>query len=154
MSRYIEHVTAPHTVIIAVISLLYCSATAWVLPAETLWLRIGIFAFGLGLAGLLWIFSAIRLEVDAREVRFGFRLGSRRVPLDAIQRAEARRYDWTEFLGWGLRANLKRAEAWSLMGVKTCVRIYLKDGRTLVISSHRAVDAAEAIEAALGRGAP
>lgn len=96
---------------------------------------------------------AMRLivEVTPAEVRVRFiPVWSRRIPVERIVRAEARRYrPIAEYGGWGIRYGMGQGWAWTLAGTEG-VQLELEPGGKLLIGSEHAEELARAIRAAAG----
>jgi hypothetical protein len=106
-----------------------------------LWLGFGI-AFPL-------FFWAMRLTVEVSPEALRIRyipLLRRSIPLDAIRRVEARRYNpLLEYGGWGIRGWRRGRMIYSVSGTQ-CVELELHDGTFLAVGSTRAEELAAAIE--------
>jgi hypothetical protein len=106
-----------------------------------LWLGFGI-AFPLA-------FWTMRLVVDVSPQTLRIRyipLLRRSVPLSAIRRVEARRYNpILEYGGWGIRGWRRGRMIYSIGG-NQCVELELQDGTFLAVGSRRAEELAAAIE--------
>lgn len=69
----------------------------------------GAWIGALGTAGLLafmWLlFSVLRVSVSEKHVNVQYGLFGPKIPIEAIESAEAIEYDWKSFGGWGIRMN-------------------------------------------------
>ncbi|MFN8639882.1 MAG: hypothetical protein U0360_10615 [Dehalococcoidia bacterium] len=115
-------------------------------------LAVFVAGFAVGVVGLM--FSSLQVRADPRGVAFGFGpFRSSLLPAD-ITGAEAGRYRWFRFGGWGLRWSWNlRDRAYSVPFVGSGVEIHLRSGRSFFISSRHPDSLAKAIEALRGGAA-
>jgi hypothetical protein len=94
------------------------------------------------------LFCNLRLIVEINPETLLIRyapLFRRSIPLSAIVKAEARRYNpMLEYGGWGIRGWWRGRTIYSVSG-NQCVEFELSDGRTFAVGSRRAVELAEAV---------
>ena len=109
------------------------------------WLLVGI-----GLP-ILFYYLVLTVEVTPEHVAIGYRPFAKRIiPLDDIERAEARTYKpIRQYGGYGLRGT-KRNTAYNVSGNQG-VELTLSDGRQVMIGSQRAAELALAIDSARRR---
>ncbi|MHC4841658.1 MAG: hypothetical protein ACYTDT_12035 [Planctomycetota bacterium] len=74
---------------------------------------------------------------------------NKRVKFDEIEKCEAEDYNWKEFGGWGWRFNFKGDIAYSQVGVKRGLCVYLKSGKRVFVSLNKPEDAVESIQTLL-----
>lgn len=60
------------------------------------------------LATIWLLFSVLRVTVSEGHVNLQYGLFGPKIPISAIESAEAVEYDWKQFGGWGIRVNSKR----------------------------------------------
>ena len=79
---------------------------------------------------LVWIlFSALRISVTPKEVHVQYGLFGPRIPVEAIESAEACEYDWKQYGGWGIRYGRDGSVAYNMLGDGgRAVRITYKKG--------------------------
>ncbi len=82
---------------------------------------------------LLFSRSAIEVRDDGIRASMGpiFRKTFAR---EEIERVAVEKYNWKEFGGWGYKMSLRGASTYSAIGVSGCVRIFLKSGKTFVVT--------------------
>ncbi len=74
-------------------------------------------AIGLPLLAMVWLlFSILRVTVSEGHVNVQLGLFGPRIPVAAIESAEALDYDWKQFGGWGIRMNRKGEWMYNLPG--------------------------------------
>lgn len=121
-------------------------------------------AIGLPMIALLWLlFAVLRVTVSEGHVSVQYGLFGPKIPIAAIESAEAVRYDWKKFGGWGIRRSLTGEVEWlyNMPGDGgNAVRIIWRDAkgrrRIHLIGSRRAEELARQIgraRAALPAGA-
>ncbi|MGD0115309.1 MAG: hypothetical protein ABSC13_04820 [Dehalococcoidia bacterium] len=59
-------------------------------------------------------FRYLKIVVGDGQVRFGFGLLRKSIPLEWIKSYEAKRYNWLIYGGWGIRFSLGGRRAWSV----------------------------------------
>ena len=107
-------------------------------------------------AGLIWLFRAMRLVTEVRSdglhVRF-VPFVRKHVPFASIRRCEARTYrPVAEYGGWGIRFGWGgRGKAYTVRGDRG-VQLEFTDGKRLLIGSQRADELEAAIRSHLPRG--
>ena len=108
----------------------------------------------LGIAMLLILFVMLNFltlltTVSDHGLEFRFGLFARRFAWDQITGAEAKRYNWLSYGGWGIRIAFGGRRAWSLLGVRHGVEVNVtgRNGRELsyFVSSARPDEFAEAL---------
>jgi len=101
---------------------------------------------GVGLPTLVALLR-LTVEVDDQELRCTYRpFFTRRIPLDSIQRVEARTYrPILEYGGWGIRWWPRHGWAYTLAGNQG-VQLHFDDGRKLLIGTDRPAELARAID--------
>ena len=108
----------------------------------------------LGFATLLILFVMLNFltlltTISDHGLEFRFGLFARRFGWSEITGAEAKRYNWLSYGGWGIRIAFGGRRAWSLLGVGRGVEVTVTDlkGRKLIyfVSSARPDDMAEAL---------
>lgn len=109
----------------------------------------GALAVGAALPILLLVvvtFRSLRLVVGAAGISASWGgIINRRHPWTDIDRVEASRYRWLPFGGWGLRWDGKGGTAYSQMGVKDQLIVYLKNGKRLHVTVKNAKAALDAV---------
>jgi hypothetical protein len=80
---------------------------------------------------LVWIlFSALRISVTAKELHVQYGLFGPRIPIEAIESAEACDYDWKQYGGWGIRYGRDGSVAYNMLGDGgRAVRITYRKGK-------------------------
>lgn len=112
-------------------------------------LAVGVAGFAVGVVGL--IFSTLSVHADRRGVAVGFGPFRSTLLPDDIASAEAGRYRWLRFGGWGLRWSWNfRDRAYSVPFVGSGVEVHLRSGRSYFISSRHPDSLARAIEGLRG----
>ncbi len=112
-------------------------------------LSVALAGVAVGVVGL--VFSTLSVHADPRGVAFGFGPFRSTVLPSEIASAEAGRYRWLRFGGWGLRWSWNfRDRAYSVPFVGSGVEIHLRNGRSFFISSRHPDSLARAIEALRG----
>ena len=97
---------------------------------------------------LCLIFARLSLRVDGDGVHASWGgVINKHIRFDAIDHVAAEPYRWKQFGGWGWRFTFKGDIAFSQLGVGQGLRIYLKSGKSVFITCHRAAEAMEAIAA-------
>ncbi len=129
---------------------------AMILPAFKGFAGAGAFAvyyLAMTVALALMVFAIItfrylKIVVGDGQVRFGFGLIRKSIPLERIKSYEAKRYNWLIYGGWGIRFSLGGRSAWSVPGVPEGVELTVEEGRRVrryFVSSRYAVRLAEAV---------
>lgn len=93
-------------------------------------------------------FRRLSIAVSDEEVRFGFGVLRKSIPVEAIRACEAKRYNWLAYGGWGLRFALGGRRAYSMPGVAGGVEITVAEGkrvRRYFVSSRYPERLAEAV---------
>jgi hypothetical protein len=102
------------------------------------------------MGGILWLFSAIKLQVEIRDNGLRFRYPPlvrkwREIVKSEILHYEVGKYNpIVEYGGWGIRISfLKKKKAYNISG-NLGLRLTLSDGKTILLGTrrHQAVDAA------------
>lgn len=95
---------------------------------------------------VLVVFRSLRLVIDSAGIlaSWGGILNRRHTWAD-IDRVEASRYRWLPFGGWGLRWDCKGGTAYSQIGVRDQLILYLKSGKRLHVTVKNARAALEAV---------
>ena len=112
------------------------------------------FIVGMGFGTLALTFVMLNFLVlmttvadDGLEFRFG--LFARRFSWEQIRTAEAKRYEWATYMGWGLRGATGGRRAWSIFGVPGGVEVQVVNSRgaelSYFISSARPDEMASAL---------
>jgi hypothetical protein len=94
-------------------------------------------------------FRHLTIAVSDDEVRFGFGVLRKSIPLERIQGCEPKRYKWLTYGGWGIRFALGGRRAWSVPGVAGGVELTVAEGkrvRRYFVSSRYPERLAEALE--------
>lgn len=74
-------------------------------------------ALSLPVFALMWLlFSVLRVTVSEGVVNVQYGLFGPRIPMAAIESAEAVEYDWKQFGGWGIRVNRKGEWMYNMPG--------------------------------------
>lgn len=74
-------------------------------------------AVGLAMLAVVWLlFSVLRVTVSEGHVNVQLGLFGPKIPIAAIESAEALDYDWKQFGGWGIRLNSKGEWMYNLPG--------------------------------------
>jgi hypothetical protein len=78
---------------------------------------------------ITWLlFSVLRVTVSEGHVNVQYGLFGPKIPIAAIESAEAVEYDWKQFGGWGIRVNSKREWMYNMPGDRgRAVRITWRD---------------------------
>lgn len=103
---------------------------------------------------VLWtLFSVLRVTVSERRVDVQYGLFGPKIPVDAIEHAEATTYDWKKFGGWGIRRSMDGEWIYNMPGDQgRAVRIVWRDAKgrkkVTLIGSKTPHDLAEAIATA------
>jgi hypothetical protein len=74
-------------------------------------------------------FRRLTIAISDDEVRFGFGVLRKSIPLERIQACEPKRYKWLTYGGWGIRFALGGRRAWSVPGVAGGVELTVAEGR-------------------------
>ena len=117
---------------------------------------LGVYA-ALGTASLITAFvmlNFLALMTTVSEGGLEFRLGlfARRFSWNQIKRAETKRYQWTAFLGWGVRVAPGGRRAWSLLGVSGGVEVQIVNARGAELSYFISSARGQELAAVLQRG--
>ncbi|MCA9680599.1 MAG: hypothetical protein KC457_00255 [Myxococcales bacterium] len=119
-------------------------------------------ALGLPVLGLVWmLFSVLRVTVSEGHINVQYGLFGPKIPIAAVESAEAVQYDWTRFGGWGIRMNRDGEWIYNMPGDGgRAVKVVWRDGkgkrRVTYIGSAQSENLAEQIgvaQAALPPGA-
>ncbi|MBK8208117.1 MAG: hypothetical protein IPK87_15175 [Planctomycetes bacterium] len=95
---------------------------------------------------VILVFRSLRLVIDASGISASWGgILNRRHPWADIDRVEASRYRWLPFGGWGLRWDGRGGTAYSQLGVKDQLVLYLKNGKRLHVTVKNAKAALEAL---------
>lgn len=96
------------------------------------------------------LLTVLRVVVSTKEVHVQYGPFGPRIPIAAIERAEAIDYDWKQYGGWGVRVGLDGSRAYSVMSGqgRRAVRIRWKDGDAEQVTVVTSTDP-EAIVAAI-----
>jgi hypothetical protein len=74
-------------------------------------------ALTMPLLAITWLlFSVLRVTVSEGHVNVQYGLFGPKIPIAAIESAEAIEYDWKQFGGWGIRVNSKREWIYNMPG--------------------------------------
>jgi hypothetical protein len=77
----------------------------------------GAAAITIAMCGLMWLlFAVLRVTVSEKIVNVQYGLFGPRIPMEAIESAEAVDYDWKQFGGWGIRVNAKGEWMYNMPG--------------------------------------
>lgn len=94
--------------------------TLTLLSAAAAFTAPGAWVGALGSAAVLafiWLlFSVLRVSVSERHVNVQYGLFGPKIPVEAIESAEAVEYDWKSFGGWGIRMNAKGEWMYNMPG--------------------------------------
>jgi Protein of unknown function (DUF3093) len=155
--RYQEEVPAPfwlQTVILVGIGALIAAIVAAAAGDDTGWPLYVYYPFMAFLAAALLLvllsFRRLKIAVSDQDLHFAFGVFKKSFPLASIQRAEAKKYRWLTYGGWGIRYALGGRRAWSLPGTPEGVEITVSEGkrvRTYFVSSRSPALLAEALTA-------
>ncbi|MCB9749538.1 MAG: hypothetical protein H6713_05970 [Myxococcales bacterium] len=86
-----------------------------VIAAAATWTLAPLLA--LPILALVWaMFSVLRVTVSEGEVSIQYGVFGPKIPIDAIESAEATTYDWKKFGGWGIKRNLKGEWIYNMPG--------------------------------------
>jgi hypothetical protein len=86
-------------------------------------------------AGLVMIFSTVRVVIDEQTLTVGFGPFRERVPLSRVTACSPTTYRWWDWGGWGIRLGW-RAKLYNVPGDRgVAVEVTLDDGRRLLFSS-------------------
>jgi len=88
-------------------------------------------AMSLGIAVLVFViinFTMLSIAVAASGIEFRYGLFAKRLGFDQIRSAEARRYEWLRYGGWGLRWSTGGRRAWNMPFLRTGVAITVDEG--------------------------
>ncbi len=94
-------------------------------------------------------FRRLTIAVSDTEVRFGFGVLRKSIPLERIRAWEPKRYNWLVYGGWGIRFALGGRRAWSVPGMAGGVELTVAEGtrvRRYFVSSRCPERLAEAVE--------
>ncbi|MCC6574492.1 MAG: hypothetical protein IT462_11950 [Planctomycetes bacterium] len=78
-----------------------------------------------------------RVSIEVRDDGISARLGvifRKSFTRDEIERVAVEKYDWKEFGGWGWKMNWRGSSTFSYIGAKGCLRIFLKNGKSFVVT--------------------
>jgi hypothetical protein len=94
--------------------------TAMLLIAATAFAGSGAWvgaAVSMPMLAIIWLlFSVLRVTVSEGHVNLQYGLFGPKIPIAAIESAEAVEYDWKQFGGWGIRVNSKREWMYNMPG--------------------------------------
>jgi hypothetical protein len=111
-------------------------------------------AIGLPVLMMAWLlFSVLRVTVSAGSINVQYGLFGPEIPIAAIESADATRYDWKKFGGWGIRRGRGGEWIYNMPGDGgRAVRIVWRDRkgrrRVTLIGSPRAERLAEQVQVA------
>lgn len=113
-------------------------------------------AITLPLAFLMWVlFSVLRVTVSEHHVNIQYGLFGPKIPIRAIESAEATTYDWMKFGGWGIKRSIDGEWIYNMPGDRgRAVRIVWRNAkgrrRVTLIGSKEHHELARAIDEARG----
>jgi hypothetical protein len=103
-------------------------------------------AYAVALA-LLRAFQVVRVRVDGTDLKVGFGLFSKRIPLHDIDRVEPVQYRWLQWGGWGIRLR-RGAVMYNVPGDQgRAVELTLRNGKRVLFSAQDPAAVATAIRA-------
>jgi hypothetical protein len=74
-------------------------------------------------------FRRLTIAIGEDDVRFGFGVLRKSIPLERIQACEPKPYKWLTYGGWGIRFALGGRRAWSVPGVAGGVEFTVAEGK-------------------------
>ncbi len=74
-------------------------------------------------------FRRLTIAVSEEDVRFGFGVLRKSIPLARIRAWEPKRYNWLLYGGWGLRLGFGGRRAYSIPGVREGVELTVEEGK-------------------------
>lgn len=115
---------------------LHFAVMALVLPRSDkpgLWIVL-LFAYGLTLVALR-AFQVVRVRVEGTDLRVGFGLFSKRIPLHEIDQVAPVQYRWVQWGGWGIRMR-RGAVLYNVPGDQgRAVELTLRNGKRVLFSA-------------------
>jgi len=105
-----------------------------------------LFAYGLTLAAL-WAFQVLRVRVEGTDLKVGFGIFSKRIPLHDINQVAPVQYRWVQWGGWGIRLR-RGAVMYNVPGDQgRAVELTLRNGKRVLFSAEDPAAVATAIRA-------
>ncbi len=112
---------------------------------EVAWLAV-LAAYAFTFA-MLRLFQTVRVRVDGMDLRVGFPIFNKRIPLHDIEGIAPIHYGWLQWGGWGVRFH-RGAVLYNVPGDKgRAVELTLRSGKRVLFSAEDPEAAAQAIRA-------
>jgi hypothetical protein len=93
-----------------------------------------LIAYGLAVAAFR-VFQVVRVRVEGTDLKVGFGLFSKRIPLHEIDRVAPVQYRWLQWGGWGIRLN-RGAVMYNVPGDHgRAVELTLRNGKRVLFSA-------------------